>query len=184
MFIDVHVDVVASGSQVKVGCDNAAVQTHAVAGVIRLVVELDEVDADGRSGFLGVVKVDIVATGTAVQVAAAISELTVAVTAYPVIGAAHVRETDGTWGRCADPEVEVGDWGAAAARAGVHLVHQVDVVTAGAVVQVSNLAYPASSFVVVVLVIGVTAIVIADNNHVGDIRFLCPGSLCYRAQQN
>lgn len=45
----------------------------------------------GEAVQLEVGSASIVATGTAVQVAAAISELTVAVAAYPVIGTAHVR---------------------------------------------------------------------------------------------
>ena len=45
----------------------------------------------GEAVQLEVGSASIVATGTAVQVAAAISELTVAVAAYPVIGTAQVR---------------------------------------------------------------------------------------------
>ena len=108
------------------------------------------------------------AVGAAVQVAAFVPELAVAISAYPVIGAAVMDETCGA-GAVAQPEEEVTNGGAAVLRTLVRLIDQVDVVSARAVVQVAVDAYPARALVVVIKIPDLTFTIMAYHHNVGDV---------------
>ena len=62
----------------------------------------------------------------------------------------------------------------------VRLVHQIDVVTAGTVVQVPVEAYPPSPLVVVVKVPYLFFTIMAYHNHIGDV--ICPDLLRWQQE--
>ena len=168
---DVHVDVVRVGpaSLVQVVAGRSAVLAD---GAALFVVEDDAGDGLSAGDGLGVVEVDggAAVAGAAVQVALLAFEVIVAVVGRQGVGLAAGHERVGHPGR-ARLDVEAGDVVAVAAGVGVgfRLVEQVDVVAAGAGVEILVDDRP-SQRLVLGLQFGRLGLVASDEHHVLDER--------------
>ena len=112
-----HVDELAAGVAVEVVARGAAVLSHSAACV---AVEIDVGDPTARrEGILGIIEKDVVAVRTIVEVV-------VARRGRKVVGASVVEDGFGAGGIFASFEIESGDGRAAAIRALVRLVKQID----------------------------------------------------------
>ena len=180
-FADVHVDVLAAGAIVEVvTCTVVAITSHSqILGTIEPDVR------DGTAVFitvivLGVAEVNVFASHIVVQVAMVVVEVGPAAAGRKLVCPAFEGEVGETAGLLVCRlDIEIGDGRAAASRAVIRLVKQVDVRSAGPFVQV--LVYERPSLILVCGLITVGLILVAaDEHHVGDV--LCTDARCCQQQ--
>ena len=163
--LGVHVDVVATSTFVEVAACRAP--------ILALRTALGVVEGDGFDGsvvvvVLGIIEVDVGASGIAVQVAVHAFEVAAAIVWREGVG--PVVADDAFRGRAAGrADVEVGDEGGICIVAAGRLVEQVDVVALGAAALVQVLVddFPAPSLIGVHERVHL-ALRAADDHHVGD----------------